>query len=58
MKKKKLLGALAILTSIVLMGCGAGSVNTQAENNTEDEKLNIVVSIYPLKEYTEKIAGD
>lgn len=58
MKKKKLLGALAILTSIVLMGCGAGSVNTQAEKNTEDEKLNIVVSIYPLKEYTEKIAGD
>lgn len=58
MKKKKLLGALAVLTSILLMGCGSGSVNTQAENNTQDEKLNIVVSIYPLKEYTEKIAGD
>ena len=58
MKKKKLLGALAVLTSILLMGCGSGSVNTQAENKTQDEKLNIVVSIYPLKEYTEKIAGD
>lgn len=56
MKKKIILIALAILTSVALMGCGS---NTKTSvQNTKDGKLNIMVSIYPLKEFTEKIVGD
>lgn len=56
MKKKNVLGVLAILMSIMLMGC---SGNTQSASKTnEDGKLKVTVSIYPLKEFTEKIAGD
>lgn len=56
MKKKILSGVLAGLIGIMLIGCG-----TKTEENTEkvtNGKLNIMVSIYPLKEFTEKIAGD
>lgn len=56
MKKKILYGVLAGLIGIMLIGCG-----TKTEENTEkviNSKLNIMVSIYPLKEFTEKIAGD
>lgn len=56
MKKKILSGVLAGLIGIMLIGCG-----TKTKDNTEDitnGKLNIMVSIYPLKEFTEKIAGD
>ena len=56
MKKKILSGVLAGLIGIMLIGCG-----TKTEDNTENTangKLNIMVSIYPLKEFTEKIAGD
>ncbi len=56
MKKKIISGVLAILLGITLIGCGK-STETSAQNSKED-KLNIVVSIYPLKEFTEKIAGD
>ena len=54
MKKKILAGVLAGIMGIMLIGC-------ETKGNTEDttnDKLNIMVSIYPLKEFTEKIAGD
>lgn len=56
MKKKFVSGILAVLMGFMLIGCGV-----KTDNITEgltDDKLNIVVSIYPLKEFTEKIAGD
>lgn len=56
MKKKIISGVLSILLGVTLIGCGK-STETSAQNSKED-KLNIVVSIYPLKEFTEKIAGD
>ncbi len=56
MKKKVISGFLAALMSIMLIGCGAKTDTTT--QSTTDEKLSIIVSIYPLKEFTEKIAGD
>jgi zinc transport system substrate-binding protein len=56
MKKKIVSGVLAVLLSIMLIGCNA-KTETITKNITDD-KLNIIVSIYPLKEFTEKIAGD
>lgn len=56
MKKKIISGVLAILTGVMLIGCGTKTET--ATKNIVDDKLNIIVSIYPLKEFTEKIAGD
>ncbi len=56
MKKKIISGVLASLIGITLVGCGNDTKTTAQK--TEDGKLNIVVSIYPLKEFTEEIAGD
>ena len=56
MKRKIISGFLATLMSIMLIGCGAKTDTTT--QNTADEKLSIIVSIYPLKEFTEKIGGD
>lgn len=56
MKKKIIASCLAMLIGVMLIGCGSNS-KSESKNNTED-KLNIMVSIYPLKEFTEKIAGD
>lgn len=53
MKKRIISGVLVLLTSFMLIGC-----NAQSAQNTKKDKLNIVVSIYPLKEFTEEIAGD
>ena len=56
MKKKIISGILAAVTSIMFIGCGAGSNNSQTTNK-EDKKVNIMVSVYPLKEFADKIAG-
>lgn len=56
MKKKIISGVLAIVTSMALIGCGTNTKTTS--QNTKDDKLKIMVSIYPLKEFAEKIAGD
>lgn len=56
MKKKIISGALAILMGATLIGCGVKAEN--ATKNVTNDKLNIIVSIYPLKEFAEKIGGD
>ena len=63
MKKKFLSGIAAIMIGAMLAGCGTGadtasngSGNSSAESTKE--KINVTVSIYPLKEYAEAIAGD
>ena len=56
MKKKIISGVLAILMGVMLIGCGA-KAETTTQNRTND-KLTIMVSIYPLKEFAEKIGGD
>ncbi|MBE6063589.1 MAG: ABC transporter substrate-binding protein [Clostridium butyricum] len=53
MKKKLLSGIAAILMGIMLVGCGG---NKSIQENSE--KVKVTVSIYPLKEYAEAIAGD
>lgn len=58
MKKKIISGILAAVTSIMLIGCGAGSNNSQPNTKEDDKKVNIMVSVYPLKEFADKIAGD
>lgn len=57
MKKKIISGILAIATSIVFMGCG-GSQNSQVTNENSSEKVKVMVSVYPLKEFADNIAGD
>lgn len=57
MKKKIIAGVLAGLMGIMLIGCGDKGKDNNIED-TKNNKLNIMVSIYPLKEFTEKIAGD
>ncbi|EKQ57231.1 MULTISPECIES: zinc ABC transporter substrate-binding protein [unclassified Clostridium] len=56
MKKKIISGVLAMLIGITLIGCGTNTKTTT--QNTKNDKLSIVVSIYPLKEFAEEIAGD
>ena len=56
MKKKIISGALAILMGVMLIGCNAKAETTK--QNTTNDKLKITVSIYPLKEFAEKIGGD
>ncbi len=57
MKKKIISGVLAAITSIMLIGCGSSS-NTNITNEENKDKVNIMVSVYPLKEFADKIAGD
>ena len=56
MKKRIISGVLAILMGFLLIGCNA-KTQTTSQNSAKD-KLKITVSIYPLKEFVEKIAGD
>jgi zinc transport system substrate-binding protein len=56
MKKKIISGVLAILMGVILIGCNA-KTETIIQNTTDD-KLKITVSIYPLKQFSEKIGGD
>lgn len=56
MIKKIVSGTLAILMGVMLIGCGA-KTGTIIQNTTNN-KLKITVSIYPLKEFAEKIGGD
>lgn len=57
MKKKIISGALAVITSIMLIGCVTNS-DTKTTNDEGNKKVNIMVSVYPLKEFADKIAGD
>ena len=57
MKKKIISGILAIATSIMLIGCG-GNQNSQTTNEDDSKNIKIMVSVYPLKEFADKIAGD
>ena len=57
MKKKIISGILAIATSIMLIGCG-GNQKSQTINEDDSKNINIMVSVYPLKEFASKIAGD
>ena len=56
MKKKIISGILAILMGVMLIGCNAKTETTTQK--TANDKLKITVSIYPLKEFAEKIGGD
>ena len=57
MKKKIISGVLAAIASIMLIGCWSSS-NTNTTNEENKDKVNIMVSVYPLKEFADKIAGD
>lgn len=61
MKKKLLSGIMAVMLGVMLVGCGnganTGAGGSSSAENTK-EKINVTVSIYPLKEYADAIAGD
>lgn len=56
MKKGIISVILTITAGIMLMGCGS-SGNSQAANE-DSGKVKVMVSVYPLKEFADKIAGD
>lgn len=55
MKKFLLKASIILMLPIMLIGCG-----TQSDKNinNEEEKVNVTVSISPVKEFTELIGGD
>ena len=56
MKRKIFLGVLLGLIGSVIIGCG--SLNDKNTVKNEKIKPSITVSIFPLKEFAEEIAGD
>ncbi|WP_252232471.1 zinc ABC transporter substrate-binding protein [Clostridium sp. ZBS15] len=59
MKKRFFLTLSCILMSLFIIGCSnSNSTNESNKVNDESKKLQVMVSIYPLKEFTEKIGGD
>lgn len=58
-EKKIFLALSCILMSLVIIGCSnSNSTNESNKVNNDSKKLQVMVSIYPLKEFTEKIGGD
>lgn len=54
---KKLIGILSVIfISLGLIGCSGAKDKT--EQKTDEDKLNVVVSIYPLEQFTKMIGGD
>lgn len=54
---KKVIGVLsAILICFGLIGCTGSNKNTNEQTN--DNKVNVVVSIYPLEQFAKMIGGD
>lgn len=54
---KKVMGVLgAILICFGLIGCTGNNKNSNEQ--TDNDKLNVVVSIYPLEQFTKMIGGD
>ena len=55
MKKFLLKASIILMLPIMLVGCG-----TQSDKNinNEEKKVNVTVSISPVKEFTELIGGD
>ncbi len=59
MKKRFFLTLSCILMSLFIIGCSnSNSTNESNKINDDSKKLQVMVSIYPLKEFTEKIGGD
>ena len=56
MKKKIFLGVLLGLIGSMIIGCGQSNDKNAVKN--EETKPSITVSIFPLKEFAEEIAGD
>jgi zinc transport system substrate-binding protein len=55
---KKALG-IALLTSVVLAGCG--STSSQPENNQSSDtpqKINVIATFYPMYDFAKNVAGD
>ncbi|MBM7647364.1 zinc transport system substrate-binding protein [Bacillus ectoiniformans] len=46
-----------IIFSLVLSGCGTGENKQESEEKSEDKKIQVYATIFPLKDFTEKIGG-
>lgn len=62
MKKKisKIL-SLVIATSMILVGCASNSTNQsqeKKEEKTDEKKIKVIASMYPMYDFASKIAGD
>ncbi|AOR22656.1 metal ABC transporter solute-binding protein, Zn/Mn family [Clostridium taeniosporum] len=59
MRKRFFLTLSCILMSLFIIGCSnSNSSSKSSKENDENKKLQVMVSIYPLKEFTETIGGD
>ena len=59
MMKRKILRVAGVLTVVFLIGPGTYSCTTQqTEEETDKQKIGIVVSILPQAEFVEKVGGD
>lgn len=52
MKKKSFIILILLIASFTLFGC------TNKKENSSNEKIKVMVTIYPLKEFAESIGGD
>ncbi len=59
MKKKIITLCMAVFLGISIIGCKTADTSNQAASNgVEDGKINVTVSFYPLKDFTEEIGKD
>lgn len=58
MKIKQLVPASVLMLSLILFGCGNTDTVNKSEENTDQEKLTVYTTIYPLEDFTEKIGGE
>ena len=56
-KFKKILG-LVIAASMLFVGCSSNNANNTEQKKEGETKLKIVTSMYPMYDFTKKIAGD
>ncbi|WP_235929753.1 metal ABC transporter solute-binding protein, Zn/Mn family [Chengkuizengella marina] len=57
-KKFNLLFTILIILSILLIGCTSNTSETDLDNTSESNKINIVTTFYPLYDFAKKIGGE
>jgi zinc transport system substrate-binding protein len=58
MKISKLMSISVLTLSLLLTGCGSKEVIKTEEENKDKDTLTVFTTIYPLEDFTRKIAGD
>jgi zinc transport system substrate-binding protein len=58
MKLSTLMTTSVLALSLLLTGCGSQEVLKTGEENKDKDTLTVFTTIYPLEDFTRKIAGD